>query len=298
MDEGVAFQRRYQEQGLRSTEDLAITVLQGSGVGGSTTINWTSCFRTPERILDIWRERFGVSSISREVLDPFWTGWTTPQRSPMAWRSLSTPTTKCFLEVESGWESTLRRNVKGCMDSGYCGWDVPPMPNKECCWPISMLWTRLRCSPTPQHNAWKLRTIQWSQFMPVWRQTLPFDLKSVFPVVVPSTVTLFYALISMTMVALGNVHSCTQSSVWLLYLIPPSRLVGLHNLCHLINYRAWWGQDWLLSKAMTHPIIAATAATNFGMGQQSSWGNSLTPPFSCTTSGWAVAGRRGGTVIG
>ena len=70
MDEGVAFQRRYQEQGLRSSEDLAITVLQGSGVGGSTTINWTSCFRTPERILDIWSDRFGIQTLTRDTLDP------------------------------------------------------------------------------------------------------------------------------------------------------------------------------------------------------------------------------------
>ena len=53
MDEGTAFQRRYQEQGLRSTQDLAITILQGTGVGGTTTINWTSCFRTPEPILNL-----------------------------------------------------------------------------------------------------------------------------------------------------------------------------------------------------------------------------------------------------
>ena len=68
MSESKAFQRRYQEKGLRATEDLSISVLQGRGVGGSTTVNWTSCFRTPKRILDIWRKRHGVDTLSEEIL--------------------------------------------------------------------------------------------------------------------------------------------------------------------------------------------------------------------------------------
>ena len=128
MDEGVAFQRRYQEQGLRSTEDLAITVLQGYGVGGSTTINWTSCFRTPERILDIWRERFGVSSISREVLDPHFEQVERRLNIHQWHDSLINPNNQVLSRgaKKLGWESaTLRRNVKGCMDSGYCGMGCP-----------------------------------------------------------------------------------------------------------------------------------------------------------------------------
>ena len=69
MSESKAFQRRYQEKGLRATEDLSISVLQGRGVGGSTTVNWTSCFRTPKRILDIWR-RTMVSILSRRDPSP------------------------------------------------------------------------------------------------------------------------------------------------------------------------------------------------------------------------------------
>ena len=49
MDEAKAMQTLYQEGGLRTTEDLAISIMQGHNVGGGTTINWTTCFRTPER---------------------------------------------------------------------------------------------------------------------------------------------------------------------------------------------------------------------------------------------------------
>ena len=34
MNEAKAFQKRYQEKGLRATDDLSITILQGTGVGG------------------------------------------------------------------------------------------------------------------------------------------------------------------------------------------------------------------------------------------------------------------------
>lgn len=47
MDEGRAYRDLYQESASRSTSDGAITILQGRSVGGSTTINWSSSFRTP-----------------------------------------------------------------------------------------------------------------------------------------------------------------------------------------------------------------------------------------------------------
>jgi hypothetical protein len=37
----------YQESAARKTRDKAINILQGRTVGGSTTVNWTSSFRTP-----------------------------------------------------------------------------------------------------------------------------------------------------------------------------------------------------------------------------------------------------------
>ena len=70
MDEGVAFARLYQEGGLRATDDLSITILQGECVGGTTTINWTTCFRTPEPILELWRHRYGLTELTPENLTP------------------------------------------------------------------------------------------------------------------------------------------------------------------------------------------------------------------------------------
>ena len=40
-------------------------------LGGSTTVNWTSSFRTPSATLKYWRERFGLN----ELTDEHMAGW-------------------------------------------------------------------------------------------------------------------------------------------------------------------------------------------------------------------------------
>ena len=48
--------RLYQERGGRATTDQSMAILQGRAVGGTTVVNWTTCFRTPERVFDHWHE--------------------------------------------------------------------------------------------------------------------------------------------------------------------------------------------------------------------------------------------------
>ena len=54
MDEARAYRELYQEAAARATSDGAISILQGRSVGGSTTVNWTSSFRTPPKTLAHW----------------------------------------------------------------------------------------------------------------------------------------------------------------------------------------------------------------------------------------------------
>ncbi len=68
MTEARAFPNLYQELGNRTTDDLAISLLQGRSVGCGTTVNWCSSFRPPERILKTWREVHGIDTLSTEVL--------------------------------------------------------------------------------------------------------------------------------------------------------------------------------------------------------------------------------------
>ena len=43
----------------------------GKGVGGTTMINSGTCFRTPEPVLEMWGERFGLDELNAAELDPY-----------------------------------------------------------------------------------------------------------------------------------------------------------------------------------------------------------------------------------
>lgn len=128
MTEPRAYQNLYQELGNRSTDDLALTILQGRNVGGGTTVNWCSSFRTPQRILNIWKERHGVDTLSTEVLAPHWdeiekrlhiAPWPLESmnaNNKVLWDGLGA------LGYERG---LIRRNVNNCLNLGYCGLGCP-----------------------------------------------------------------------------------------------------------------------------------------------------------------------------
>ena len=59
--EAEAYPQLYQECASRKTADKAIGILQGRCVGGSTTVNWTSSFRTPPATLAYWRQGFALA---------------------------------------------------------------------------------------------------------------------------------------------------------------------------------------------------------------------------------------------
>jgi choline dehydrogenase-like flavoprotein len=60
MREDINFPMLYQETGARTTRDLALTILQGRAVGGSTVVNWTTSFRTPPHVYEHWRTHHAV----------------------------------------------------------------------------------------------------------------------------------------------------------------------------------------------------------------------------------------------
>jgi choline dehydrogenase-like flavoprotein len=66
MLESVAYPTLYQESAGRKTADKAINILQGRTVGGSTTVNWTSSFRTPADTLAFWQNQFALKDMTVE----------------------------------------------------------------------------------------------------------------------------------------------------------------------------------------------------------------------------------------
>jgi choline dehydrogenase-like flavoprotein len=62
--------RLYRERGTKPTANHTVLVSQGRALGGSTLVSLCMCFRTPRRILDHWRDRFGLSGLTHEALFP------------------------------------------------------------------------------------------------------------------------------------------------------------------------------------------------------------------------------------
>ncbi len=128
LQESWAYPALYQDHGNRATDDLAIMILQGRSVGGGTTVNWTSSFRTPERTLRLWADRHGVEGLDAATLAPHFEaverrleiGPGNPDDVNANNRKLQDGAAKL------GWHPELiRRSVKGCARLGYCGMGCP-----------------------------------------------------------------------------------------------------------------------------------------------------------------------------
>lgn len=116
--------RLYQERGGRATVDQSMAILQGRAVGGTTVVNWTTCFRTPERVMQHWAEHHGVEGLTHEALVPHWER--IEQRLSVVQMRLdqvNRNNRKTWDGLEAlGWhKDLLSRNVKNCAHTGYCG---------------------------------------------------------------------------------------------------------------------------------------------------------------------------------
>ena len=125
--EADAYPSLYQESAARKTEDKAINILQGRCVGGSTTVNWTSSFRTPVSTLDYWRRHFGLDGFDNDTLAPYFAQaerrlsigpWLTPpnENNDLLRRGAAK------LGIAA---AAIARNVKGCWNLGSCGMGCP-----------------------------------------------------------------------------------------------------------------------------------------------------------------------------
>jgi choline dehydrogenase-like flavoprotein len=128
LHESEAMPALYQERGTRATADQAITILQGRSVGGSTTINWTTCFRTPDRILSHWQRVWGLEGLTTAELAPHFDA-VEARLGIQEWpNAMANPNNRVLYDGchALGWEAApLRRNVRGCANSGYCGLGCP-----------------------------------------------------------------------------------------------------------------------------------------------------------------------------
>ena len=125
--EAEAYPTLYQDSASRQTADKAINILQGRCVGGSTTVNWTSSFRTPASTLQFWRERFALPELSDDAMSPWFLQaeqrlnigpWLVPPNVNN--ELLKTGAARLGIPA-----AAIQRNVKGCWNLGSCGMGCP-----------------------------------------------------------------------------------------------------------------------------------------------------------------------------
>ena len=125
--EAEAYPTLYQESASRKTADKAIGILQGRCVGGSTTVNWTSSFRTPAATLAYWRERFALPGLTDDAMSP-WFHQAERRLSIGPWLA---PPNANNQRLKDGAArlgipaAAILRNVKGCWNLGSCGMGCP-----------------------------------------------------------------------------------------------------------------------------------------------------------------------------
>jgi choline dehydrogenase-like flavoprotein len=127
MLEREAYPQLYQESAARKTRDKAINILQGRCVGGGTTINWTSSFRTPSTTLAYWSRTFGIAGFTEADLAP-WFERVERRLNITPWEVAPNENNDVLRRGAQALGipvATIRRNVKGCWNIGYCGVGCP-----------------------------------------------------------------------------------------------------------------------------------------------------------------------------
>ncbi|MGZ5201355.1 MAG: GMC family oxidoreductase N-terminal domain-containing protein [Telluria sp.] len=127
MREAEAYPSLYQESASRKTADKAINILQGRTVGGSTTVNWTSSFRTSPSTLDWWQRHFGLADYNEQALAP-WFEMMEARLNVSNWQAAPNENNDLLRRGAAKLgipTAAIRRNVRGCWNLGYCGMGCP-----------------------------------------------------------------------------------------------------------------------------------------------------------------------------
>lgn len=125
--EATAYQNLYQRRAGQATDDLAITILQGRGVGGSSTVNWTTSLRTPEFVLDSWK-RLGIPDLGAKDLEPYFERIERYLNVHAEPEDRHNPNNRIILDGARalGYHAQSNgRNTRDCVASGACGLGCP-----------------------------------------------------------------------------------------------------------------------------------------------------------------------------
>jgi choline dehydrogenase-like flavoprotein len=134
MREADAYPALYQESAARRTRDKGITILQGRTVGGSTTVNWTSSFRTPPETLLFWQRRYGLADYTDGGLAP-WFALMEARLRIGAWEAAPNENNDLLRAAPASSASrpdAYAATSTAAGTSATAAWAVRPMPSSRC----------------------------------------------------------------------------------------------------------------------------------------------------------------------
>jgi choline dehydrogenase-like flavoprotein len=126
--------RLYADGVMQQTEDFNFTVLQGSCVGGSTTVNNAVCFQPPEPVLRRWNDPktsdagldLGELRKSVEHLESFLPVTPQPEKSlNPSWRRYVEGAERAGLSPDKLTVGPVNANIHDCLGCGYCNIGCP-----------------------------------------------------------------------------------------------------------------------------------------------------------------------------
>jgi len=300
MQEATAYPRLYQDRGNRATADLSIAVLQGRAVGGGTVVNWTTSFRTPDDVLAYWREHEGLA-LTPATLQPHFEE--VEQRLHIAKVDLDdcNPNNRAIYDgcKKLGWQvDTTRRNVKGCLRTGYCGMGCPVDAKQSAA--LTYLPDAIKAGAELRPDS-RAETIEWTGRRAVAVTGRDFRVE-------PRVVAVSGGALNSPALLLrsGIDHGPVGRKTWLhptvaLGAYYGERIEGFYGAPQSIAShhfaRRPEGAGFFIEAAPVHPMLAAIAAPGFGAPLRAQM--SLLP-FLCATIALMIDGfdesEPGGTV--
>jgi choline dehydrogenase-like flavoprotein len=124
-NESRLYRALYAEQGHRATDDLGVSIVQGTGVGGGTTVNWMVMLRTPEWVLDEWATYHGTEGMRAADLQRWFEKVEEETHTRTVPDDAHSPSNQVILSSAAalGWSAfPARINAKGCVRTGFCGY--------------------------------------------------------------------------------------------------------------------------------------------------------------------------------
>ena len=123
-DEGRMTARLYADGAARFTDDYAMLLLQGRGIGGGSTVNWMITLRPSQRVMAQWSRGFGASTLGEDVLVPELARIEEEIHARPVPDDAHAPSNRIILDgaAKLGWRAAAARiNARGCLRTGFCG---------------------------------------------------------------------------------------------------------------------------------------------------------------------------------